>query len=261
MPALKETKKLYNGEVSIDFYPDSHRYKMSDQKSYLISVTAVTGIIDKSRVLIGWAINLMAAHLKKYLEISTGTQFTAEELLPVIEEASKQHTIKKEEAGSIGGKVHEWAESFANAQINGSDAPEIKDDEEQGVLSGINAFLDWYNAHEIKFLESERLIYSRKYNFVGTLDGIAMINGKRMLIDYKTSKGIYSEMHYQISAYRLAWEEETGEKLDGMVILHFDKESGAFTAKEFSDEDYAKNWPTFLACLEVKKREKELAAY
>lgn len=253
----KETQSLYNGEVKIDFFPTSHRYKLSGEKSYLISATACTGIIDKSRFLIPWAVGLAGTFLKQFIEKSSANQFSAEELLPVIDEALTQHTVKKEEAGSIGDLVHAWVESFANSMLKNHEMPEIADDLDERVLNGINAFLDWYNQNKITFLNTEKIVYSRKYGYVGKYDAIAVVNAKKMLLDYKTGKAIYNEHFYQVAGYRGAYEEENG-KLDGALILHFDKETGQLGTKEIDDEQYQKDLPVFLSCLTIKQREKEL---
>lgn len=257
----KIIKELYNGEVKIDFYPESHRYKLVGQKTYLISTTAATSIIDKSRLLIGWAINLAGSFIKQYFENAKTTQFTAEELLPVIDEALKQHEVKKEEAASIGSTVHDWAEKFANAKLLGTEMPNLSEEMDGPVLAGVMAFLDWYNAHSIKFKATERMLYSKQYQYVGIADAVAMIDGKWILVDYKTGKRIYNEHFYQLSAYWGAYEEETGEKLDGALILHFNKETGEFNKREITREEHELNYPIFLACLTIKKREKELTKY
>jgi len=260
MPTQKETHSLYGGEVKIDFFPTSHRYKLAGGRTYLISATACTGVIDKSRFLIPWAVNLAGTFLRQFIENAQNTQFTAEELLPVIEEALKQHTVKKEEAGSVGDLIHAWAESFAKSQIEGSPMPDISEDLDERVINGINAFLDWYNCHKVKFLHAEKVLYSKKHGFVGTADAVAEVDGRKLLLDYKSGKGLYNEFYYQVAGYRLAYEEEYG-KLDGSMILHFDKETGNFTAKDISDEEYNLNYPVFLACLAIKQREKELTKY
>lgn len=254
----KITKKLYGGNVVIDFYPTSHRYKLAGQRSFLISVTAATGIIDKSRMLIPWAVNLGIDHIRQYLEERAGEKFTAEELYSILDEARTKHTQKKEEAASIGGLVHAWAEAFAESKINGTEPPEISDDMPEPVLNGISGFLDWYNSHNVEFIENERMLYSKIYEYVGITDAIAKVNGKKVIIDYKTSKNIYSEMHYQLSAYFNAYEEETADTLDGAMILHFCKETGNFEAKEINREDLVMNFNTFINCLNIKRREKEL---
>lgn len=256
MAAEKISKELYKGAVKIDFYPDSHRYKLAGRKDYLISATAITGVIDKSRFLIPWAINLAERFIKTYLENGNGS-FTKEELLPVVSEACVQHTVKKEEAASTGSIVHDWVENFAQAKMNNTALPEIPENE--AAQNGIGAFLDWFNANDVKFLHTERMVYSVDHDYVGITDAIAVVNGKRLVMDYKTSKGIYSEHKYQISGYWLAIEEEDKEELDGALLLHFDKETGEFDPVEINREEHELNYPVFLSLLTVKRREKELA--
>lgn len=252
------TKTLYKGDVTIDFYPNSHRYKIKGEKTYLISVTSATGIIDKSRVLINWALGLTGTYLRQYIETAGGS-FTSSELIPVIEEALNQHAVKKEEAGSIGSIVHDWAESFALAKGTDSPLPKLPENVDDKVLRGIEAFLGWYTGHSIQFKSTEQMVYSKKYNYVGKFDCVANIDGKNTLIDFKTSKAVYSEQKYQVSGYWGAYEEEYGQTLDQAVILHFNKETGEVTEHHITREDHNKFYPVFLACLTIKQAEKENA--
>jgi len=237
MNSIKVTKELYNGEVKIDFYPGSHRYKLQGEKNYLLSVTTCTGVIDKSRVLINWALGLANTHLKQFLEDRQGQHFTSDELLPVVEEAIKLHTIKKEEAASIGTQTHDYAEKFGKAILAGENLPDIDPNLDERVVNGINAFLQWFNTHNVQFLDAERMLYSKQNEYVGFTDAIAVLDGKKTIIDYKTSKGIYSDYNYQLAAYWAAYEEETGDKLDQALIAHFDKETGDFATKVITREE------------------------
>jgi len=253
----KQLHKLYGGQVEIEFYPESHKYKLVGQKFYLPSVTGITGIIDKSRVLVNWAVGLTKDYLLE--KFNSGEKID----LDLIYEACNQHNKKKEEAASIGTQVHDWAEKFSIAMRNGQEMPDIRDDFDDRVIMGINAFIDWYKEHKVKLIDAERLVYSKEHEFCGLADAIAEINGKLVLIDYKTAKGIYTDMYYQVAAYFLAYNEEmeqiNNKLLDSAMIVHFNKETGEFCIKEFSSEDLKKNTDTFLACLEIKKREKELS--
>lgn len=257
--ANTQTKLLYNGEVEITFYPDSHKYKLAGDKGWLTSVTAITGIIDKSRVLIAWAIGLAQKHFQTFMEETGALALTVQDLEPVVKEALNQHNVKRDEAADIGTQTHDIAQKIGEAMRDGKDIPALPEDLPEGVVHGVSAFIDWVMTYKVKFIECERMLYSRKHGYVGLTDAIIEIDGKKYLIDYKTSKGIYSEMQYQLAAYTLAYEEETGEKLDGRMLIHFDKLTGDFTVKEISEEDNLKNQETFLACLAVKMREKELA--
>ncbi len=70
--------------------------------------------------------------------------------------------------------------------------------------------MDWVNLTDIKWVASERFIYSNLYNYVGICDAIAEIDGKTVLIDFKTSNRIRKlEYGMQTSAYAKAYEEET----------------------------------------------------
>jgi len=244
----------------IDFFPESHRYKRAGEKTYLISATAVTGIIDKSRFLIPWAVGLAGTFLKQFIENSQSNQYAAEELLPVIDEALKQHTIKKEEAASIGDLVHAWAEAFAKSQIEGTPMPEIADDLDERVINGITAFLDWGKLPRGQIHSQRKNGLFAKVRLCRHADAVAKFNGRLLLLDYKTGKAIYNEHLYQVAGYRGAYEEEHGN-LDGAMILHFDKETGNLSMRDLTDDEQSKNYQVFLACLTVKQREKELAKY
>lgn len=243
--------KLYKGSVEIEFYEAKHWYKHKGERLTIISVTGAVGMVDKSRPLIIWATRLTGDYLRDILATTKAIE------LEDIDTACKQHQIKKEEAASKGSEVHKWAEEY----ILGKN-PELPKDEK--VLNGVTAFLSWVKDHGVKFKESERMIYSKKHDYVGTLDAIAVIAGKTSLIDFKTSNGVYSTMHYQVAGYQLAYEEETGKQLTGpRYIIRFDKDTGDFHVHNLDEDEknYKKDCAAFLASLTLKKREKELSTW
>lgn len=195
------------------------------------SVTGISGILNKAPVLVPWAVNLAGTHLRQYIERSTGP-YTAEQLLPVIDEACERHRRAKDEAASVGEIVHQYAEKFAIAQMNGEAFPEIPDGIPDGSLLGINAFLDWVSNHKVMFLRAECLIASIEHEFQGELDFIAEVDGVPYLGDYKTSSGVYDEAWLQTAGYLIAWNEDPDNtpKLSKRMILHFSKTTGEFTA-------------------------------
>jgi len=259
--AEKITKELYSGKVLIDFWPASHRYRIQGDKSYLISATGATGMLDKSRPLKKWAVELACTFIREYLERAEVDKFTKGELMPIIAEAEVKHDQKLEEAATFGSMVHDFAEKFAIAKMAGEEVAESElDDLPEPVENGINAFLDWYNKNDVKFLEIETLVYSKKHKYSGTFDAVVEIEGKRYLLDYKTSSGIYNDMKYQIACYKEAYLEEHGKQDLGAILIHFDKKTGDFHPHFVSDEDHKKDFPAFLGLLAVKRREKELQA-
>ncbi len=250
--AEKINKSLYNGKVSIDFYPNSHRYKKVGEKTYLISVTSVTGLVDKSRPLIKWALGLASDFLKNLL--SKGVIIA----LANIEEAIDQHNIKREEAASIGDQVHDWVSEHIKAVLAGNSKPKLPDGKE--VLNGVTAFLKWEEANKVKYNDEDKMVYSRKHDFVGKLDCNATVNGLLSMVDFKTGKGIYAEQYFQVAGYRNAYEEEYGCKFEQSLILHFGKDTGEFEV--YICGDHEGDLRAFLGLLAAKKvlkvREKEL---
>ena len=64
------------------------------------------------------------------------------------------------------------------------------------------------------------MVASKINKYAGTLDLVCTIGGKRVLVDFKTNKGgIYFTNKLQIMAYKQAYEETTGEKIDECWIL------------------------------------------
>lgn len=254
--AEKTLKTLYGGTVPITFYETSHRYKLGDAKNYLISVTGATGIIDKSRFLLPWAVNLATAYIRGKADAQAMIPY--EELMAWLPEAEEQHKIKKDQAATIGSMVHDWVENFTLAKATNSPVPELPEDEK--VLTAISAFLDWYNSNHIEYVSTEQLVYSKEHGYCGHFDAVAKINGVRTIIDYKTSKSIaYPEYKLQISAYWVAYEEEYGQCVDQAMILHFDKESGAVADLKITREEAKRYFDEgFIGAYNLKKLLKEL---
>ncbi len=266
MPTETIVKEIYGGEVKVIFYPNSHRYRLEGERSYLLSVTGITGIIDKSRVLMGWALRENFGYLMQNLEAMGNEKISKEMIYPIIEDAKIYHDIIKNKAAEVGTAVHDWAEAMAQSKIDGGELPEVNVDHIQDtkmreqILKGIGAFLDWYNENNVEFIEVERFIYSRKHGYVGKFDAVAKVNGIVMMIDYKTSSGIYDEANLQVSAYRAAYEEETGIRIEKSIILNFNKDTGEFLTKELSNEDHDRDFKVFLATFEMRKWKKEMDA-
>ncbi len=236
---LKEYK-LYNGKVIIKFDDENHRF-YGTKGEPLISVTGITGVIDKSRVLIYWAVGLM----RDFLLPKVDRGITEQDIL----EASRQHSIFKKKSADIGTRIHEWVSDW----IKGKN-PKMPDDEQ--VVNGITAFLKFQRGNKIKWIESERVIYSKKYKYAGILDAVGKIGKDLVLIDFKSSNGVYDEMRFQVAGYQIAYEEETKKKIDRRIIARFGKDTGEFEAFEL--KDHQKDKKAFLACLELRRRLKEL---
>lgn len=281
--------ELYNGTAPVTFYPDSHKYKDETTGDWLVSVTGATDCLDKSKFLVPWAVNLSLDYL---LEVkATGKVITLKD----VEIARNLPTVRKEKAADVGTCIHEWAQLYAIAKRDNLPSPAIPEAKECGgesqhekVISGILAFQDWFEQNDVRILETERMIFSKKHKYVGLMDLMFTMGteGHKILHfgDYKTGGGIYSSMHYQVSGYKYAFLEELAflrsvgaeypRYLDLLeigddIIIRFSKEdkykdgvlkevAGTVEIKKIKPEDSEKNYACFLGLLTCKLREKEL---
>src|ERR1035437_3963296 len=172
---------LYNKKCHVKFYPNSHRYLVNDKPTGG-SVTGILGMYDKSGALVTWATELYREFL---LEIGVG-KITEEHIY----EGCELHAVRKQEAADFGSKIHDWIEQY----IKKGDL-EMPEDKE--VQIGVNAFLDWIKENKVVFKSSERAVYSKKHDFIGTLDAEARVNGNLCLIDFKSSNGLYNTYNMQ----------------------------------------------------------------
>lgn len=74
---------------------------------------------------------------------------------------------------------------------------------------------------------------------------LSMVDGKLMILDWKTSRGIYDEYWLQMAAYVQSFEELTGIKVDGVGILHIRDGEHQFVTKTY--DEVMKFLPVFLA--------------
>ncbi|MEK7524000.1 MAG: hypothetical protein AAB588_03125 [Patescibacteria group bacterium] len=247
MPADFQISEHYNGTVRIKFYPNSHRYQLEGRRDYLIGVTTATGMADKSKPLLIWAGRLTKEYLLKAMQ--EGREVNES----LIEEAINWHELEKLKAAASGTLVHAWAESYIKGE-----KPDVPED--PNVRNGVLAFLKWVNENGVKFIASEKRIYSKEHEYVGTMDCIFTMkkegHGVIHAGDFKTSSGIYMEMAMQVSAYQEAEAEEHGTKYGDKYILRFDKNTGQFETKSFTHAEHIEHFQGFLACLELKRQSK-----
>jgi hypothetical protein len=224
---------LYGGEVAGIFKENKetgfHAYFVTDVKNNLDNLrakgtTTIINIKDKSNQLVSWATGLAEDYLMNLIvenkPISIGD----------ISIACGLHAVKKQEAADIGSEIHEWAEKYIKwiLKVEGFDKPAIPAQRE--VKLGVKSFLRWVVDHKVKFISSERVVYSRENRFIGTMDIEAIIDGKLALVDLKSSSGLYNTVKMQTGAYAKAdMEENPSKKYETRWAIRLTKE----TEKEY----------------------------
>lgn len=112
------------------------------------------------------------------------------------------------DAASRGSTVHSIIEAYRTTGTVVAPTPQF-----EGYAK---AFQEWVREHNPQILESEKTVVNTEYSYAGTLDMLAVIGGKKYVVDFKTSKdgSVYTEAHLQVSAY-----QHCLEGVDGGVIV------------------------------------------
>ena len=131
----------------------------------------------------------------------------------------------RDDAASLGTAIHEWIE----AETTGGLYPDVSDAPEH-FWEMVSVWDAWYASHDVKPLVSEGTVWSHKYGYAGTLDGIWIVDGVPYLLDVKSSRHIFDEHMMQLSALANAdvlmvevdgeWVEMEIPKFDAYGILH-----------------------------------------
>ncbi len=138
------------------------------------------------------------------------------------------------EAGAIGTAVHGMVE----AHLSGQDVPLGIFPEAQQAYE---AFLRWERQNKIFVFEQEISLVSEEYRYGGTLDAVGAADGEYVLLDWKTSKGIYGNHQLQLAAYVHLWNENFPERtiVGGAYLVRFSKTDAVCEAYFWEVEELA----------------------
>lgn len=213
----------------LQFEPNRHRYTLDDKP--ITGVTTILGVIAKP-ALINWSANMAVDYIKNNLK--RDDLITQKDFDLVLSEARKAHTRKRDKAGDIGTAVHGECENWIRAEylkLKPKENPEYNEVSDKNMADKmIKHFKDWAIKNKVKFIASERQVFSEKYFFCGTYDFLCELDGKIWLGDIKTSNGIYPEFFFQCAGYQICEEEMDGTKIDGHIIVNL-KKDGKFDEK------------------------------
>ena len=229
------TIEYWDGDdVDLEYNDDKHTYMVGDRK-----IPSVTRVIDAvfPKYLVDWAATAGADYWKENYGEDT-------DMYNGIINAHKQISHR---AQTIGLEVHKWIELYIKGKIIDVDTAV---DYPEGVKVPMQNFHMWADAHDIEWESCEEKVYSRNWEYAGTVDGVAKINGKRCVIDFKTSAKIYKEYYLQVAAYVSAIGEMRGELPELGVIVRLDKEENKVQEVAF---DPWQHTDVFIDALNIKR--------
>lgn len=201
----------------------------------LMGVTSVLQIIAKPQ-LIQWAANMACDYINNYWK--KGLPILDEDWDLLIKEARTAHRKKKEAAGEAGTDVHAQVEILIKEAI-GANGGKLK----EGTFStnpSVQNFITWAIGNNVKFLESEKNIYSKELWIGGIVDMVFEMGGQKYIGDIKTSSAIYNEAFFQMAAYELCLQEMGEKEIAGYIVINL-KKDGTMDSKMAVDRDLNKD--------------------
>ena len=151
----------------------------------------------------------------------------------------KSYTYYRNKSTAIGSAVHEAIQRYIqDKEISDFSGLKSKDDQTKAENS-FSAFRDWWsiiekNNYQI-ILEEAPMVTSY---CGGTLDLFMNINGRKYLIDFKTSNQLGFKYYLQLAAYRRMLFETYGFVCDGCILLRLDKKTAKYQEVVLDLSDY-----------------------
>ena len=207
-------------DIDLYFDPVKHVYKVNGKN--VRSVTGVTSEGVPKKALTDWLVSTPMAEAKSQLNklLDEGAKLDRVTLERVFLDSSKKTEKIKVDAGLVGTVVHGLVEDY----LKGKEIPEQTD---KKVIACWNNFLKWWDKQEYTPVEIEKKIYSKNFNYAGTLDLVVKDKeGKLVLIDIKTSNSVSFDYHLQLNSYKFAYEEETKSPISSALIVRLPKQGG-----------------------------------
>lgn len=166
---------------------------------------------------------------------------------------------KRDEAADSGTLAHDAIEAY----LKGGDPEKVLSDADDKIRipaeQGFRNAVEWLEQTKIEVLDTEFPLVSEEYRFGGTPDAIGKdTHGRIVLLDWKTSKGVYLDMLIQLAAYGHLLKECRDITVERYHLCRFDKANGDFAHHMYTDLSDA--WEQFLlfrAAYDIDKRLKK----
>lgn len=140
-------------------------------------------------------------------------------LLQWMKEVGTKSDEIRDAAGDRGSNVHKLTELYDDGHeihLLGDNGQPDYSMEEWKMFERYTDFSDRFLPHH-QLIETQ--VLSPKLGFAGTIDRVSIIEGKKYVLDIKTSNGIYNSYWLQLAAYREGLKDVSGMEVDGVAIL------------------------------------------
>lgn len=192
----------------------------------------------------------------------------------VLEACGEKHawTAKLSEAGSIGHQTHAAIERWLARRVfeagDGPDPGPLLELEHAAAIRSFARFVEWAKDVDMMPIAAELSVCSPTYEFGGTLDDLALIEGRPAVLDWKTGGSLYLEDHCQVAAYVHGYNEFEPAQVRGIrrvedgYLVHLPKtdDDAETTVKRMPWEELEHHYGTFRLAIPLAYRIKEWKA-
>lgn len=137
-----------------------------------------------------------------------------------IKEVGTDADAIRDEAGRRGSVVHDLTERYDNGEevslLNMEGNLQFKMSE----WAMFERYVDFINRFKPDYIMNEQNFVSARLGFAGTIDRLAVLDGKLTLIDIKTSNNIHDSYWLQLAAYAALVHDMTDFQIEQYGILH-----------------------------------------
>ena len=220
----------------VEFNAEKHVYIHNN--NYVVGMSTILGKLA-SPMLENWKIANQVNAIKKEMERHG---IPIDKIETIILNAKTNAKKQGDSILNIGSMVHKFCEMWLKSE-------KFTEPSDPVVKACFDKFKKFWKKHKLKLVESEKILYSER-GYCGTLDLVAIDpKGNLWLIDIKTSKGIFINMVHQVHGYKLAYEEQTGKKINKMYIVRLPKDNGDFEARHILyKKEHLKAFLGLLSC-------------
>jgi hypothetical protein len=140
-----------------------------------------------------------------------------------------EHLLYKQffiDAGFRGNRVHDYADKINKFYIdNKKKIPSSEIYQGKGYVESdepyIKGYLKFLKAHKPDILMSEQKMLHKEFSYAGTMDLVAILKGKKTVLDIKTTSKIAPYARLQLAAYVFMHNENHPEnEVHNRCIIH-----------------------------------------
>lgn len=202
-------------------------YKKSDG-SRVPGCTTIVGLLAKPQLL-GWANNLglEGISMDKYVD----------------------------DLANVGTLAHELVRCHFTGET--PDLNEFTPNDVERAQNCMKSFNSWIKGVNVEPILNEKQLVSEKFNFGGTFDMLAKIDGALTIVDFKSSKAIYDDYAIQLGGYKILLREAGYNPEKAMIVRIGRANSEGFEVKEYNEQQMEVAEEIFMHLLAIYYLRKE----